>query len=365
MNSPSLSKDLTARSRRIAELTRKLCAISSVTGDEGEISEWLSAWFKTVPQYEICRIGHSFALRPPWTGRPVVALVGHTDTVPPHPDEVAPRIHEEQIIGLGSSDMKGGLAVMMALMEDLDPATLPYDLAFVFYDAEEGPFANSGLGPLLEGVPWLSAIDLGFCLEPSDNVVQVGCVGTLHAKVVFKGRSAHSARPWQGENAIHKAGALLQTLAARQPLDVDVDGYRFREVISATLAEGGRARNVVPESFTLNINFRFAPGKSLDSAQQEVLDLVDGQAQVEFTDLSPSGRVVADNPLFQKFLAQTQVEVTAKQAWTDVARLGVMGIDAVNFGPGLSAQAHQANEYAEIQLLDDAYGLFHEFLGSA
>jgi succinyl-diaminopimelate desuccinylase len=258
--------------------------------------------------------------------------------------------------------MKGGLAVMMALMEDLDPAKLPYDLAFVFYDAEEGPFSKSGLGPLLDGVAWLSQIDLAFCLEPSDNVVQVGCVGTLHAKVIFEGHSAHSARPWQGENAIHKAGAFLSTLARRQPVDVNVNGYRFREVISATMAEGGRARNVIPESFALNVNYRFAPGKSLETAQAELKALVQDQARVEFTDLSPSGRVVADNALFPDFLDQYKVEVTAKQAWTDVARLAEVGIDAVNFGPGLSAQAHQAAEYAEIHLLDQAYSLFHDFL---
>jgi len=260
--------------------------------------------------------------------------------------------------------MKGGLAVMMALMEDLCHEDLPYDLAFVFYDAEEGPFSKSGLGPLLSQVDWLSQVDLAFCLEPSDNVVQVGCVGTLHAKVVFEGRSAHSARPWQGENAIHKAGSFLSALAARQPVEVDVDGYLFREVISATLAEGGRARNVIPESFTLNVNYRFAPGKSLETAQAELKALIQDQARVEFTDLSPSGRVVADNAIFQDFLAQAKVEVTAKQAWTDVARLAEVGIDAVNFGPGLSAQAHQAAEYAEIHLLDQAYGLFHDFLSS-
>jgi len=247
-------------------------------------------------------------------------------------------------------------------MEDIDLDKCPYDLVFVFYDAEEGPFTQSGLGPLLNEVDWLSQIDLAFCLEPSDNVVQVGCVGTLHAKVVFKGQSCHSARPWQGENAIHKAGSFLVDLGKREPVEVDVGGYRFREVISATLAEGGRARNVIPERFALNVNYRFAPGKSLEKAQSEVLELVGSRAEVNFTDLSPSGRVVADNLLFQQFLETTQVEVTAKQAWTDVARLGEVGIDAVNFGPGLSAQAHQANEYAEVHLLAESYDLFHQFL---
>ena len=360
MNSPSPSK--TSLEDRIAAFTLELCRISSVTGDEGAISAWLEDWFKTVPHYEVSRVGHSFALRNAWRGRPVIALVGHTDTVPAHPGDPEPSREGNRLTGLGASDMKGGLAVMMALMEDIDPSTCPYDLAFVFYDAEEGPFVNSGLGPLLAEVGWLREIDLGFCLEPSDNVVQVGCVGTLHAKVCFEGRSAHSARPWPGENAMHKAGPFLTALGARAPVEVDVAGFAFREVMSATLAKGGRARNVIPESFELNVNYRFAPGKSLEQAQQDLLDMVNNQAKVSFTDLSPSGRVVADNPHFQSFLKKTGVAVTAKQAWTDVARFGEAGIDAVNFGPGLSAQAHQAREYAEVDLLAESYLLFHDFL---
>ena len=362
MSSHSLSKPENLKHERLAQLTKTLCSISSVTGNEEEISEWLAAWFSKQPAYEMARVGKSFALRSTPRGRPILALVGHTDTVPPHPGDPPAHIQNNQVIGLGSSDMKGGLAVMMALMEDIDLDECPYDLVFVFYDAEEGPFTESGLGPLLAEVEWLSEIDLAFCLEPSDNVVQVGCVGTLHAKVVFEGQSCHSARPWQGENAIHKAGSFLVDLGKRAPVEVDVAGYRFREVMSATLADGGRARNVIPERFVLNVNYRFAPGKSLEKAQSEVIELVDSRATVNFTDLSPSGRVVADNMLFQQFLETTQVEVTAKQAWTDVARLGEVGIDAVNFGPGLSAQAHQANEYAEIQLLVESYDLFHKFL---
>ena len=360
----SLSPSKTALEDRIAEFTLQLCNISSVTGDEGAISTWLEEWFKNLPQYEVVRVGHSFALRNSWRGRPIIALVGHTDTVPAHPGDPEASRDGNRLTGLGASDMKGGLAVMMALMEDIDVESCDYDLAFVFYDAEEGPFVNSGLGPLLAEVDWLKKIDLGFCLEPSDNVVQVGCVGTLHAKVRFEGRSAHSARPWQGENAMHKAGPFLTTLKARTPVEVDVAGFTFREVMSATLAQGGRARNVIPESFELNVNYRFAPGKSLEQAQRDLLDVVDNQAAVTFTDLSPSGRVVADNPHFQQFLEKTEVSVTAKQAWTDVARFGEAGIDAVNFGPGLSAQAHQAREYAEVDLLAESYILFHDFLCS-
>ena len=359
---PSPSQSDPSTGQRLAQKTLDLCSISSVTGDEKEIGDWLENWLQQFPSFEYERVGHSFAVRGPWRNRPKIALVGHTDTVPPHPGDPAPKMTDTQVIGLGSSDMKGGLAIMMALIEDLDPDEVPYDLAYVFYDAEEGPFSQSGLGPLLDSVQWLKEIDLGFCLEPSDNVVQVGCVGTLHAKIEFQGKSCHSARPWQGENAIHKAGAFLETLHALDPNEVEVDGFVFHEVMSVTMAQGGRARNVIPNSFEISLNSRFAPGKSLERAQADVLERVGDLAKVEFTDLSPSGRVVTDNSLFQRFLTQTNVEVTAKQAWTDVARFTEADIDAVNFGPGLSSQAHQAAEYIDIDLLTESYTLFLDFL---
>jgi succinyl-diaminopimelate desuccinylase len=161
---------------------------------------------------------------------------------------------------------------------------------------------------------------------------------------------------------VHKAGTFLQDLEARQPVEVEVGGHVFREVVSVTLASGGRARNVVPERFDLNLNYRFAPGKSLEEAQAEIETLVDGRAEVEFVDRSPAGTVVNSNPHYQRFSQLTQAPETAKQAWTDVARLAEAGIDAVNFGPGRSDQAHQAEEYAEISKLVASYQLFHRFL---
>ena len=359
VNSPSPSDSL---ADRLAQLTLELCCIDSVTGDEEALCADLEVRLASLGGLEVTRVGRSLAVRGPWRDRPKIAFFGHTDTVPPHPGDPAPSLLRDQVQGLGSSDMKGGLAVMLALAEDLDLDALGHDLAWVFYDAEEGPFDGSGLGPLLEAVDWLKEVDLAFCLEPSDNVVQVGCVGTLHARVTFHGRSAHSARPWQGENAVHKAGSLLQDLAALAPHDVDCGGHIFKEVMSITQAMGGRARNVVPESFELNLNYRFAPNRTLAEACAQVESLVAGRAEVVFVDQSPAGRVVTDSPHFQDFVAQTGVSVTSKQAWTDVARLAQVGVDAVNFGPGNSAQAHQAGETADIGLLADSYNLFRRFL---
>lgn len=349
--------------------TVELCRIGSVTGHEADVAEQIEAMLRDTP-LAVQRVGLSVlartAARP---GRPLVLLVGHTDTVPPKATDGGVRVEGDRVYGLGASDMKGGLAVMLELARAVgDGAALPYDLGLVFYDKEEGPWADSGLGPVLEQVGWLRRAALAFCLEPSDNVVQVGCLGTLHARVRFHGRAAHSARPWQGDNAIHRAAPLLTALAARPTVEVDCDGHRFREVLSATLAEGGSTRNVIPDRFTLNLNYRFAPGRTDDSAVAEVRRFCaeacpDAPPEVEIVELAPSGRVVTDNPLLQRFLALNGNAVAAKQAWTDVARLSRAGIDAVNLGPGLAAQAHQADEYASARLLAESFAQFARFVG--
>lgn len=350
----TLSDTLTKR-------TLDLCRIASVTGNETECANVVEAQLRGT-KLSVQRVGNSVLARTASRGKPLVLLVGHTDTVPGKASDGPPRVEGNRIYGLGASDMKGGLAIMLHIAHTIgDGAGLAYDLGLVFYDKEEGPWSDSGLGPVLDAVPWLRRANLAFCLEPSDNVVQVGCLGTMHLRVIFRGQAAHSARPWQGENAIHKAGPLLVALATRQPRDVWVDGHLFREVLSATMAGGGRTRNVIPDQFELNLNFRFAPGRGISAAADEVRALCP-EAEVEVVEAAPSGRVVTDNALLKRFVELNQNPVTAKQAWTDVARLTAAGIDAVNLGPGLAAQAHQAGEYADIDLLAQGYAQFDRFL---
>jgi len=257
--------------------------------------------------------------------------------------------------------MKGGLAIMQALMARHRPGEGPFDLIFIFYTREEGPYLESGLIPLFEQQPWLSEIDLAICLEPSDNRLQLGCLGALHAQLIFHGRAAHSARPWQGKNAIHAAGPLLNQLLDRPPRDLWVGDLCYREVISITLASGGQTRNVIPSRFELNLNFRFAPDKDLETAQNEIRALAKG-AELRFTDLCPSGPPFANHFLVKRLRAELDLPIESKQAWTDVARLAQYGVPALNFGPGASAQAHQAGEWIDLGALMRGFQLFQRFL---
>ncbi len=349
----------------LVELCRTLCSVESVIGNEGPLADFVVDYAASMGRgrWPLRRLGNNLVfglpLRP---STPLVCLLGHLDTVP---GDCPPAfIDGDRLVGLGASDMKSGLAIMLSLMARHEPSTLPVDLAFVFYDREEGPYLENGLGPTLESLEWRSKIDLAICLEPSANRLQLGCLGTLHARLTFRGRRAHSARPWEGHNAIHQASPVLAKLAAQTPIPIELGGLVYREVMSATLARGGTARNVVPEVFELNVNYRFAPGRTTESARAEVEALVAGAADVEFLDVSPSGGVPKGNPLVDRLVALCGRPPEAKQAWTDVARLSMLGIDACNLGPGEPAQAHQLGEFVPVSNLIEGLELFDRFLSS-
>jgi succinyl-diaminopimelate desuccinylase len=345
---------------RLAELTLELVRIPSVTGAERELAHHIERWALSaihVGRDDIIRQGNNILIGQPDGRRPCVALVGHLDTVPPAIAQT-PTADERRIVGRGASDMKGGLAVMLALVEELELRNLPFNVILVFYDREEGPYEENGLGSLLDRLEILRAVDLAVVLEPTANTLQLGCLGALHARVTFTGKTAHSARPWEGENAIHKAGALLQRLHGLAPREVNVGTLVFRETLSVTLAKGGVARNVIPDRFELNLNYRFAPAgdpaKAVRVAQSTVRALVP-DAKVELVDVAPPGPVPIDNPIVDHLRQHAELTVAAKEAWTDVGRLALYGIEAVNFGPGDPALAHQALEYVEIDALVRAY----------
>jgi succinyl-diaminopimelate desuccinylase len=358
-----------ALAEALAGRTAALCGVLSPIGEERALCDRVQSWaMERFPH--VRRVRDSLVVGVDGTGarpgRPLVALCGHLDTVPVHPeDRGGPRRDRDRLVAPGSSDMKGGLALMMALAEALPAAARFCDLLLVFYAREEGPYLENELEAVLAEAPEVRQAALAICLEPTDNVVQLGCVGSVHATVTFHGRAAHSARPWQGDNAVHRAGALLAELAARPPREAHSGGQVFREVLSCTRIEGGQARNVVPERCSLNLNFRFAPDRSLDQAAGELAALgARHGAEVAFTDRSPACPAFDDHPLVQRLLQRSGAAAEPKQAWTDVARLAAHGVPAVNLGPGATAQAHQRGEWIEVAALARGYRLLERFLRS-
>jgi succinyl-diaminopimelate desuccinylase len=336
----------------------------SVIGDEKVLCDDLEERIGRRPGWEIQRISNNLMVRRRGrdASRQNVVFAGHLDTVPEPQEPIEVRVEGDRVYGRGASDMKAGDAVMLTLLEHFNWDGGRFEPAFVFYEREEGPYAENGLEAVFAGSPWVLDAELAVVPEPTAGALEVGCVGTAQIEVTFGGKSSHAARPWQGENAITKAGRLLQALHERPAEEVVVDGLSFYEVLTPTMARGGRAKNVVPDSFWVNINHRFAPGKDLDDVKRLFDGLLGDEATYEVPDYAPSGSVDLDNPLLQELIS-TGLEVRPKQAWTDVARFAERGVPAVNFGPGLPSQAHQDAEHAELPLLEECYGRLEKFVG--
>ncbi|MEE8409165.1 MAG: M20/M25/M40 family metallo-hydrolase, partial [Myxococcota bacterium] len=301
--------------QRLAEATLELVRIPSVTGDERKIAHHMERWALGLPSVgrdDVIRQGNSLIIGQPDGRRPCVALCGHLDTVPPHASDPEPSLDAGRVHGRGASDMKGGIAVMQLLYEELELERLPFNVMLIFYDGEEGPYENSGLGPLLDSYEILHDVDLAIAMEPTDNTLQLGCLGNIHARIVVHGKTGHSARPWEGDNAIHKAGPLLVRLAGRPVNEVRVGELVFRESMTVTMASGGIARNVLPDRFEMNLNYRFAatddiPG-AIEAAKQAIRTAAP-EAEIDLTDVAPPGTVPTDNPVLEHLTRQGELEV--------------------------------------------------------
>ncbi|RGE23761.1 succinyl-diaminopimelate desuccinylase [Leucobacter sp. wl10] len=330
------------------ELTRQLCDIPSVSGDERAIADAVEAALRVhAPHLRVVRDGDTIVARTELGRAKRVAIAGHLDTVPindnlPVRDEVDATTGEAVIRGRGTVDMKAGAAVQLALAVELvEPAV---DLTWVWYDHEEVASELSGLGRVMRNRPELFAADFAILGEPSNGTIEGGCNGTLRARVTMRGRRAHSARSWTGVNAVHRAGALLQRLAGYEAERVVVDGLEYREGLNAVRVEGGVAGNVIPDLCTIEVNYRFAPSRSGEEAAALVREFFSDADEVEIVDLSPGARPGLDAPLARRFVAAVGAVPTAKFGWTDVSRFSALGIPAVNFGPGDPLLAHTDDE---------------------
>jgi succinyl-diaminopimelate desuccinylase len=281
-----------------------------------------------------------------------VVLAGHVDTVPAQ-ENIPGRIADGAVHGLGASDMKGGVAVMLELARAEVPAR------YVFFTREEVPLDESPL-PAVFASGVLAGTELAVVLEPTDAMLHAGCLGNLQARVDFHGESAHSARPWTGSNAIHALAESMAPLARLEPLDVELDGLVYREVLSVVRVAGGIAQNVVPALASAELNFRYAPGRSPAQAEARVRELVPG-GELHVLHNSPAAPPALGNTLTER-LRELVLDVAPKQAWTPVAQFAEQGIDGINFGPGATAYAHRQDEQIPIANLHAVYETLARFL---
>jgi succinyl-diaminopimelate desuccinylase len=343
--------------------TADLVAIPSESHAEAALADHVEQRLRSLDHLTVTRIDDNVVARTD-LGRDVrLVVAGHLDTVPVNCNGT-PRVDGEVLWGLGAADMKGGLAVMLALAEAVpDPAI---DVTWVFYTAEEVAAEHNGLGHLFARRPDLVEGDAAVLGEPTDAAIEAGCQGTMRLRVVLTGARAHTARPWMGRNALHRAGRVLAALdgyEARRPV---IDGCEFREALQAVFVSGGVAANVVPDHAEITLNHRYAPDRSADEARAHVESVLapyleDGDT-VEVLDVADAARPGLTHPLLAALRTRHDLPVRAKLGWTDVSRFAAAGIPAVNFGPGDSTLAHTRDERVERSSLDDVYTALADLL---
>jgi succinyl-diaminopimelate desuccinylase len=342
---------------RLAETALELVNIPSPSRDEAEAMRYVS---EAVPLPLVYGTDEALVYSSERTGRPLVLLAGHLDTVPAQ-ENLPGRIEDGWVVGLGASDMKGGCAVMIELARWLaeEAPSVDVDLAFLFFVREELPGEESALPRVFAEAPLVLEALLVVVLEPTDSTIQAGCLGNLNADLLFRGESAHSARPWTGVNAIAKAVEGLTPLVAREPEPVDVGGLTFVEAITPTRISGGIADNVVPDLVRVRLNYRYAPSRGAAEAEARLRELVPGELEVVAN--SPGAHVPAGSPLLERLREAGGFDLQPKQAWTPVAEFAAQGLDAVNLGPGATRYAHRRDERVEIAGLERTLAALQRF----
>lgn len=345
-------------------LAAALVAFPSVSLAEGPLADAIEERLRRrCPTLSVTRVGDNVVARTELGRDRRIVLGGHLDTVPPNGND-SPWVDGSVLHGLGSADMKGTVAVLLRLAEDVAAGSPRHDVTFVLYAAEEVADEQNGLRQLFATDPALVAGDLAVLGEPTGGWVEAGCQGTIHLRATFRGARAHSARPWKGVNAIHRAVPLLARVAAFDAAVVAVDGLEFREALQVVRVEGGVANNVVPDECRVTVNRRYAPSRSLDDAVAEVRALLDDADDVEVLDASPAAPPGLTAPLVAEFVGTLDLAVRPKLGWTDVARFTAHGIPALNFGAGDPELAHTADERVDAGDLAGCYRVLAHFLGA-
>lgn len=325
-------------------LAAALIDVPSESRHEQVLADLVESSLRDVPWLDVVRHGNTVIARTDLGREERVLIGGHLDTVPAH-DNLPHRIDGDVLYGLGACDMKGGVAVSLALAATLENPVR--DVTYVYYECEEIDARLNGLRILAEERPDLLKADLAILMEPSNGGIEAGCQGTLRAEVSTAGTRSHSARSWMGVNAIHGARDILDRLLDYTPRTPVIDGLTYREGLNAVRIEGGVAGNVIPDSCTVTVNYRFAPDLSLDEAVAHVRAVFDGFA-VEVTDAAPAAMPGLGLPAAADFVAAVGADPQPKFGWTDVARFAELGIPALNYGPGDPSIAHTRNEHVAL-----------------
>jgi acetylornithine deacetylase/succinyl-diaminopimelate desuccinylase-like protein len=304
----------------------------------------------------------------------------HFDTVPPSSqwsDANTPKLEGNRLIGLGSSDAKGGIAAVLSVLSQLDSCKFgKLIVQFVNYEDNNIEFQGGkrlGTPYFLSNHPDFKA-DYGINVEPSvvddEWTVSLGCTGRVSFSVTTIGKEAHSSTPHLGRNAIYDMARVVEEIRRIPPGRFEIDGFEGEMPINVATIQGGRAINIVPEQCKITCERRIFPNekpeKIVETIRSRLENLEDIKVKLDFgAEVQPPYLVEKDHEVVSLVVDSASRRLGYRPRLrvglgrTDSMYLYHMaGIKTVIMGPG--SKAHVMGEYINVDRLNE----FVEILGN-
>jgi succinyl-diaminopimelate desuccinylase len=288
--------------------------------------------------------------------KPGLLLAGHLDTVPGDKeswrfDPFEAKIHNGKIYGLGTSDMKSGVAaLLMALKKSLSEKPKRKVILALVGDEEVSLKGSRFL--IAREKDFLKLARYGVIAEPTDLKVVVAQKGLLHVKIIFSGKRSHGSTPWLGDNAILKAVEFLNEVKKLSEKLVKVkDPFLGSATINVGKITGGVKVNIVPDKCEIQIDRRVVQPETIEKCLNEfkrILSELKIKAKIEIMGMPKLPFKVNENSKIVRVLRElTNAKLIGETGYTEAEIYGKIGIDCVVFGP--TKKAHISDEYVRIK----------------
>jgi acetylornithine deacetylase len=361
--------------REVLALHQAITAIRSVSGEEGEVADFLEQWWLrrgVVP----LRLGNSLLLLSPGpqtaaagpeavAGLPLLLLDTHLDTVPPVPgwsrDPWDSRPEGGKVYGLGANDAKAAVAGMIAAFAAFAEVELPFTLALALVEGEET--RGTGTAAVLEELARHGCRPAAAVIgEPTGLDLAIAQKGLLVLELVARGDACHAAHAWQ-LGAANAARRLAHDLVALEAVDLGPPHERLGSVtVEPTQLRAGTARNVVPGEAIALLDVRTTPGLPAAEVVRRIRQAVSGEVRVLSDRLVP--RETAAGAAVVEAARRVRPEARLYGSATLSDMVFMADVPAVKCGPGSSERSHTADEFVwESEVLAGAR-FYTRFIGS-
>ena len=288
---------------------------------------------------------------------------GHIDVVGADDRWFKPKVSKNKIIGRGAIDMKGSIAVLMALFKNLPKTKKNIGLMIVSDEEIDG---NNGTKFLLQTKKITPKITI-ICEESNFNVV-IKQKGQITIKIETRGKSGHGSQPWTGTNAIEK---LMIYYAKIRKLFPKIQKNKWNSMsINIGKFTGGIAPNVIADKAELLLDIRYPTLECYNLFIKKLNKLAE-DSQFKYSILSKTSPMTSGNvSKYIKTLNKiTKITINRRPEikWTNYCSDGRYFSDknlpVIEFGP-IGANYHAGNEYVNINSLIDYYKILQKFITS-